>query len=90
MLKHVDPSSASGFRYELTQEEHDSGFVAFLTGPIAGTISLPSGAAYDVTEDCIAVKNEDVGELHVAIHKAHHAAGRFLDAPVPDLADVSL
>jgi hypothetical protein len=90
MIKHVDPSSASGFRFELTQEEHDSGMVAFLTGPIAGTISLPSGAAYDVTEDAVAVHKDHVGELHVAIHKAHHAAGRFLDVPVPELADVSV
>jgi hypothetical protein len=90
VLKHIDPTSPSGFRFELTQEEHDAGMVAFLTGPIAGTISLPSGGAYDVTEDAVAVHRYHVGEFHVALHKAHHAAGRFLDAPVPELEAVSL
>lgn len=90
MIKHVDPSSPSGFRFELTEDERDAGFAAFITGPIAGTIALPSGAAYDVTEDLVAVKEDHIGELHIAIHKAHHAAGRFLDIPVPELADVSL
>lgn len=90
MIKHPDPNSQSGFRFELTQEEHDAGLVAFLTGPIAGTIALPNGSAYDVSDDAIPVKAEDVGHLHVAIHRAHHAAGRFLDHPVPALEDVSL
>jgi hypothetical protein len=88
MIKHIEPSSPSGFRYELTQDEHEAGYVLFMTGPIAGTISLSTGAAYDVSEDHIAVKEVDVGHLLVAIAKAHHAAGRFLDAPVPELPEV--
>ncbi len=87
----TNEDGTSRFNYELTQEELDSGYdTAFITGPIAGTIALPSGAAYDVTEWAIPVKSEHVGELHVAIHSAHHAAGRFLDIPVPDVADVAL
>lgn len=83
MIKHVDADSASGFRFELTQDEVDNGMAAFMTGPIGGTIGLASGSAYDVSEDHIAVKVEDVEALQLAIHKAHHAAGRFLDAPLP-------
>lgn len=84
MLKHDDPNAPSGFRYELTQEEFDSGLTtAFFTGPISGTVGIP-GAAYDVTEDVIAVRPEHVEALQLAIHRTHHAAGRFLDAPLPD------
>lgn len=83
MIKHVDPSSQSGFRFELTQEEHDAGLAAFLTGPISGTVAIPSGAAYDVTEDAIAVRVEHIAELRTTIHKMHHAAGRFLNSPLP-------
>lgn len=90
MIKHPDSSAASGFRFELTEEERDAGYAMFLTGPIAGVVSLPSGAAYDVTEDAIPVKLEHVGELHVGIHKAHQAAGRFTNIPVPEVADVSV
>lgn len=79
------------FNYTLTQQEHDAGYVAFMVGPvISGTVSLPNGAAYDVSETAIPVKYEDVGHMHIALHKQHHAAGRFLEHPVPDLADVSL
>jgi hypothetical protein len=85
------PDGTATFNFELTQEEHDAGYVAFVTGPIInGTISLPSGAAYDVTENIIPVKREHVGELHIAIHKLHHAAGRMLDVPVPALSEVEL
>jgi hypothetical protein len=92
MVRHVEGVGDDGtprFRYELTQEGHDAGYVAFLTGPISGTIAV-GDTAYDVTENAIAVKKEHVGPLHLAIHKAHHAAGRFLDAPLPELAEVSL
>lgn len=90
MIKHPDPNSPSGFRYELTPEELKAGHAAFITGPISGTIALSTGSAYDVSEEIIPVKYEDVGHLHVAIHRAHHAAGRFLDVPVPDVASLSL
>lgn len=93
MIKHTGQDTPSGFRFELTQEERDAGFVALITGPISGTIGIFDGAenhAYDVTDDHIAVKAEHLGLLKLAIHKAHHAAGRFLDVPVPDVADVSL
>lgn len=86
----TNPDGSPRFGYALTQEEHDAGLVAFVTGPIAGTLAVPDGTAYDVTEGAIAVRAEHVGHLHVAIHKAHHAAGRFLDVPVPDLQDLSL
>ena len=65
-------------------------YAIFVTGSISGTIVLPDGTAYDVTPDAIRIPEEHVGELHVAIHKAHHAAGRFLDHPVPDKADLSV
>ena len=78
------------FNYTLTQDDVDAGLVAFMTGPITGVVSIEGGHAYDVSDDFIAVKAEHVGGLHVAIHKAHHAAGRFLESPVPDLADVAL
>jgi hypothetical protein len=93
MLKQQEGSNPDGtphWHYTLTQEEHDAGYAALFTGPIAGTLSLPDGAAYDVSEDCIPVKAEHVGELHLAIHRAHHAAGRFLDVPLPELKDVAL
>ena len=90
MLKHLDETTPTGFRFELTGEEHAAGMVAFLTGPISGTVVVDDGTTYDVTEFAIPVPREHVGMLHVAIHKAHHAAGRFLDHPVPELADVSL
>jgi hypothetical protein len=84
MIKHPDSNSPSGFRYELETSDVSAGrSVAFLTGPISGTMSLPDGSAYDVSEEVIAVAPEHVHELHRAIHKAHHAAGRFLDAPLP-------
>ena len=65
-------------------------YAIFVTGPISGTMVLPDGTAYDVTPDAIRIPDEHVGELHLAIHKAHHAAGRFLDHPVPHIDDVSV
>lgn len=91
MIKHFDPASPSNFRFELTQEEHDAGFVAFATGPlVAGSVSTIDGTVYDVTEDAVAVHRSHVGEMHLAIHRMHHAAGRYLDVPLPALEDVSL
>lgn len=86
----TNPDGSTRFHYELTQEEHDDGYVALLTGPISGTLAVPDGTGYDVSEGAVAVRREHVGHLHVAILKAHHAAGRFLEQPVPDLEDVSL
>ena len=84
MIAHPDASSPSGTRYELTADEAAAGFsTALLTGPISGTIAMADGSAYDVTPEAIAVKPEHVNELLLAIHKSHHAAGRFLDAPLP-------
>jgi hypothetical protein len=89
MIKHTDPQAPSGFRYELTVDEMNDGYVAFLTGPIEGTLSLPdNSAAYDVTPGAIAVKAEHVEPLALAILREHHANGRFLDAEEPSLADV--
>lgn len=85
MIVHPDPSSPSGKRYELTADEMATGLTAaFLTGPISGTIAMADGAAYDVTDEVIPVRPEHVKELQLAIHKSHHAAGRFLDAPLPN------
>jgi hypothetical protein len=88
MIKHPDgvdeKTGEPRFRYEMTQEEFDGGHtVALLTGPIGGTIGLADGTAYDVSEGAIAVKPEHLEELTLSIHKAHHAAGRFLDSPLP-------
>ena len=84
MNVHPDTTSPSGHRYELTMEEMASGLShACFTGPISGTISMADGTAYDVTPDVIAIKPEHADELHLAIHKAHHAAGRFMDVPLP-------
>ena len=84
MIAHPDASSPSGTRYELTADEMVGGFsVAVLTGPISGTIAMADGSAYDVTPEAIAVKPEHVRELLLSIHKSHHAAGRYLDAPLP-------
>lgn len=78
------------FDYRLTDEELAAGYTQLLmTGPIAGTIVMKDGTAYDVTEYAIAVKAahaetaDGPGELQLAILKAHHAAGRFLDSPLP-------
>jgi hypothetical protein len=78
------------YNFELTQDEVDQGLVAFVTGPISGTIAMADGTAYNVTDWAIPVQAIHVGQLHVAIHQAHHAAGRFLDQPVPDAADLSV
>ena len=83
MIKHPDPNAPSGFRFELTQDDIAAGHtVALLTGPISGTMSLADGSAYDVSEEAIPARPEHVEELEHAIHRAHHAAGRFLDAPL--------
>jgi hypothetical protein len=79
-----DPTHPSGKNTTLTPEEMASGHtVLFLTGPIGGTVVLGDGSAYDVTDDVIAIKPEHQRELELGIHRAHHAAGRFLDAPLP-------
>ncbi len=84
MITHPDTNAPSGTRYELTADEAAAGFsTALLTGPISGTIAMTDGSAYDVTPDVIAVKPEHVRELQISIHKSHHAAGRYLDAPLP-------
>lgn len=70
--------------FELTEEEMAAGqTVALMTGPISGTIALSDGSAVDVTPYYATVKEENRDEALLAIHKAHHAAGRFLDAPLP-------
>lgn len=92
MIKHIETKADGSphFRFELEQAEHDAGMVAFLTGPIGGTIALGSEVAYDVTEDWIAVHKDHVGPLKLAIHGAHHAAGRYLDVPIPALTDAGI
>lgn len=80
----TDTTHPSGVNYELTQEEFDEGYtVGYFTGPIAGAIALADGSVYDVSPTAIACKPEHVDELHVAIHRKHHAEGRFLDVPLP-------
>lgn len=87
----TNPDGTVRFNYTLTQEEHDAGLVAFATGgAVGGVVSMEDGTVYDVTEGYIPVRREHVGQVHVAIHKMHHAAGRYLDQPVPRLEDVSL
>jgi hypothetical protein len=88
--KGQNPDGSPYFHYELTQDEVDAGFVAFMTGPIAGVLTLDDGTRYDVTDYAIPVKAEHVRQLQVKVHEAHHANGRFLDVPVPALEDVQL
>jgi hypothetical protein len=80
----TDPDGTPHFHYDFST---DPGFtenhVALYTGPIGGTLVLADGTAYDVSEQIIAVHKDHVAELTTAIHKAHHAAGRFLDVPLP-------
>ena len=84
VIKHNDATSPSGLRFELEASDVANGHSALmLTGPISGTMALSDGSAYDVTEEAIAVKPEHLDELQRTIHKAHHAAGRFLDVPLP-------
>jgi hypothetical protein len=86
-----NPDGSPHFRFTLTQAEMDAGYTdMFNTGPISGVLTLDDGSRYDVTDACIPVKAEHVGQLHVAVHLAHHANGRFLDVPVPALEDVEL
>ena len=74
----------SGLHAEWTQEEWEAGLTnGMWTGPISGTLVLRDGSAYDVTPEAIACKPEHALELEYAIHKAHHSAGRFLEAPLP-------
>lgn len=82
-IEGVNADGSQRFNYELTAEEAEAGMTAMITGPIAGTISMADGTAYDVTEWAVPVHQDHVDELHQSIHKAHHAAGRFLDVPVP-------
>jgi hypothetical protein len=80
----TDTSHPSGVNYELTQEEFDAGYtVALVTGPIQGAVSLPDGTVYEVSPPHIAVRPEHLDALRLAIHKKHHAEGRFLDVPLP-------
>lgn len=93
MLKQLtcrNPDGSPHYHFTLTQDEVDAGWVAFMTGPIAGVVTLDDGTLYDVTDTAIPVKREHVGQLHVAIHEAHHANGRYLDVPVPAVEAVSL
>ena len=84
MIVTPDSTHPSGKHTAHTPEELAEGKIDILqTGPISGTIVLADGSAYDVSDDHIAVKPEHRDELTLAIHKAHHAAGRFLDAPLP-------
>jgi hypothetical protein len=85
MLKHPEGTNPDGsvrFRYELTDQEVADGYAMFVSGPIAGTFEI-DGTPYDVTEYALPVKVEHVDKLHLAIHRAHHANGRFLDIPLP-------
>lgn len=84
------------YNFEFTQEEMDAGHVALKTGPlVSGVISVPDAsspdgnAMYDITDDFIAVKAEHLPHVHQTIHRMHHAAGRFLDVPVPSLEELT-
>ena len=70
------------YEFELSPEEVGAGYRLMLTGPISGTFFIED-EAYDVTDRVVAVKQEHAAALAYEIHKAHHAAGRFLDAPLP-------
>ena len=77
-----NPDGTHRFEYSIMDEPE--GTALFVTGPISGTVVLADGTAYEVTEYAIPVKNEHVSELALTIHKMHHAAGRFLDVPLPE------
>jgi hypothetical protein len=81
----TDTTHPSGVNYELTQDEFDAGLtVAFMTGPIGGAVALSDGTVYDVNPPHVAVRPEHVDELALAIHRKHHAEGRYLDVPLPN------
>jgi hypothetical protein len=62
--------------FTLTAEDWEAGRTcAFATGPVAGSIVLSDGAAYDVTDFWIAVKPEHAGPLNHHIHRIHNALG---------------
>ena len=80
----ADANAPDGTNHAITQEEWEAGLtVALRTGPINGTVVLKDGSAYDLAPYHIAVKPEHLDELLLAIHRAHHAAGRFTETPLP-------
>ena len=84
MIVTPDPTHPSGKNTTLEAHEIEAGkTVIYLPGPVQGTVVLTDGAAYDVTDDVIAVHPDHEAELCHTIHKMHHAAGRFLDIPLP-------
>ena len=86
MAKHLIGTNEDGsarFHYNFAEDGDNFLGVALFTGPISGTLAMRDGTAYDVSENVIHCKPEHLEELKLTIHKAHHAAGRFFDVPVP-------
>jgi len=84
MIVTPDPTHPSGINSALEPEEIAAGkTVMFLTGSISGHLFMADGTHYDTTGAVVAVKPEHQRELEIAIHRKHHAEGRFLDVPVP-------
>jgi hypothetical protein len=85
MDRHTEGTNADGtvkYRYELTEADRDAGYVAFATGPIAGTFVIDD-ETYDCTPHFVAVKAEHADHLAWLIHSYHHAHGNFLETPLP-------
>lgn len=78
-VRNDDGSLREHYVFEESDKDENGELHVVATGPIGGLIELADGTVYDVTDHFIAVKPEHKDELHAAILREHHAAGRFLD-----------
>lgn len=85
----VDANGMDRFQYDLsdhpgmqcpdvTKHTH----LIVMTGPLAGSVSVPDGTSYDITDTYIAVPIEHVDDVSAKIHEVALAAG-LTDQPVP-------
>jgi len=81
------PDGSPIFEYDITEDVPalQAGTVAqFHTGPATGTLTMEDGTEYGVADEKIIVQAKHLSELHLAIHREHHANGRFLESPIPE------
>jgi len=77
-----NPDGSGRMHFDFSDEPADD-LVVLFTGPISGIVAASDGTEYDVTDPYIKVASEHVDDICDAIHREHHAAGRFLDVPLP-------
>jgi hypothetical protein len=81
------PDGSPIFDYDISEEKPglESGdLVQFCSGPATGTFEMEDGTTYGVSDAVTIIAARHLAELHLAIHRDHHAAGRFTSGPIPD------